>query len=596
MSNIVEKVVWNLTEFYVDIDDPKIEEDILQVNTLIEKFIKKYKGKINSKDLTVEFLKTALLDHEEIQYVGANYVLYASLLLSKNVTDEKSEIFYQKINEISSEQNTKLTWFGVEWLQLEDEIADSIIEDPLLSEYKHSLLHSRLMKKHTLSEKEEVLLSKTAITGADAFTRLFDLVDTDTKYEFEVEGELKHLSFPELSNYLSYDPDREVRERASNSFTKGLKDNEKIYSFIMNNLLLDSKVGDEVRFFEYPQEATFLLDEINKNVVDSMVETVVDSHGLVEQFYIAKKELLNYGELFEWDRYNNIYPELDAEYTWAEAKKIVLDAFYEFSEDFGKIAEKFFDEGWIDAPMLEGKRSGAFCMMGTPKHHPFVFMNFKGKSRDVMTLAHELGHAIHSYLSKDLPLAEYYPVTPLAEIASIFAEMLVFEKLYTEATNEKIKVNLMVGKIQEIFASVYRQNAFYLFEDDLHKHRREKGELSLEDFNSYFQKRQQDMFGKGLTLTEQHSNWWMYVSHFYHHDFYVYSYVFGELLTLALYQLSKEDETFKDKYLNLLKLGGSKKPSDLLSMFDIDIQDRKLWENGTQYIKGLISEFEKMIN
>lgn len=594
MSETAKDVVWDLSEFYTGIDDPKIDKDIKKVDALIDSFVKKYKGKINSKDLTAEFLHQAILDHEEIDYISANYILYASLLFSKNVLSEDVSIFYQKINEFSSEQSTKLTWFGVEWLHLDDVTANKVIANKTLKNYKHSLVQSRLLKDHTLSEKEETLLSKTSITGAGAFTKLFDLVDTDTKYELEIEGEIKQVTFSELSNYLSLHPDRDVRKRAAESLTAGLRKNEKIYAFIMNTLLLDSKISDEVRKFKYPQEATFLLDELEKEAIDTMTDEVVKGHPVVERFYNAKKKLLGIDELFEWDRYNSIYPDMDEEYTWEQAKEIVLKSFYGFNQKFGETAELFFDNNWIDAPLMDGKRSGAFCLMGTPKHHPFVFTNFKGKSRDVMELAHELGHAIHSYLSRNLTLAEYYPVTPLAEIASIFSEMLVFESLYKNAKDDRVKINLLGSKIQEIFASVFRQNAFYLFEVDVHKHRREKGEMSLENINSYFQKRLQNMFGEGLTLTDQHKYWWMYVSHFYHFDFYVYSYVFGELLTLALYQISKEAESFTKDYIELLSLGGSQKPEELLSRFKLDINSESFWSEGVTYIDKLVDEFESL--
>jgi oligoendopeptidase F len=591
---LAENIVWDLSDLYSGIDDPKIAKDLVSVEGLIKAFTGKYKGNINSPKLTPKFLLKAIKEQEDLIYVASRVSLFASLLYSKNVTSEKIGAFYQKISEFVTKIDADLAWFSVEWLHLNDKIANKIIGDSLFDDYRHFLIQSRAMKPHTLSEKEEVLLKKTALSGASAFERLFNIVNTDTKYKLIVDGEEKELNFSELAPYLTEHKDRNVRKDAAKALTEGLLPKAKVYAFTMNTLLLDSKVGDELRGFDYPQHATLLADELSPEIVNSMSAAIEGNHETVERYYKLKKKVLGLDKLHEWDRYSKIYPEVSQEVTWKETVGIVLDSFTKFDADFSSMAKKFLDNGWVDAPVSDSKRSGAFCAYAHPKIHPYVLMNFKGKLEDSMTLAHELGHGIHFYSGSKLPLSEYAVSTPVAEIASVFSEALVFDDLYEKATDKKVKINLLADRIQGSFATVFVQNAFYLFESDIHEHRREKGELSLEDFNGYYNKRLQAMFGNGLTLTKDHAHWWMGVPHFYNYDFYVYSYCFGELLTFALYALYKEDSKFVNNYMECLKLGGSLSPVDLTKKMGVDITKKEFWEDGLKILDGYVEEFEQL--
>lgn len=594
--NPAKGIVWDLSDMYSGIDDPEIEKDKKRVEKLTKTFIKKYRGKISSPNLVPELLLQSIKDDEELAVIIYRLGRYSNLLWMKNTGDEDVGKFYQSIEDFTSNISSEMLWYGLEWKDLDDRKANEVLKSPKLKKYRHRLKLARVFKPYTLSEPEEKIINKTDQVSGRAFVRLFDMVDSSAKYELEIDGKVKLLSVPELSPYLSRHKSRKVRKKASKAFTEGIRKNEKIYSYILNTLLLESKIYNGLRGYKYPQQSAFLSDELKPKTVGKMVRAIEDSYGICERFYKAKKKLLGFKELYEWDRYSMIYPKLYKSYSWDEAKSVVLDSFKEFDESFYKIAGEVFDKKWIDAEMKDGKRSGAFCNSGDPLYHPLISMNFKGFAEDIGTLAHELGHGIHSYLSREQPLYEFYPSTPVCEITSIFAEMLVFDKLYRERKDKKVKINLLTDKLQGVFASVFRQNAFYLFESDIHKHRHEEGELKIEEFGNYYQTRLQATFGGGLKLTDNHVFWWMPIMHFYHYNFYVFSYSFGELLTLALYaRYKKEGKKFIKDYLKALSMGGSKNPYQLTKMMGVDINSPNFWSGGLKIIEGYVEEFENLV-
>lgn len=587
---------WNLSEFYTGIDDSQIDKDIQKVGELITDFNKKYKGKINVSDITPQALAKILEEYVQIARLSLKYGQYSSLLHSKNSNDSAIGALYQKINEIDAKHSADLLWFSLERKKWSNEKAKEMITSPQLSRYKHFLELERVWIPYTLSEKEERVLNLVSPVGSSAFTRLYDELQTDTEFEIKLNGETKKVTMAEVTKYAAFDESREIREQASASLTKKLKENKLPYTFILNTLLLDSKIGDEMRDFKYPQESTFLGYEVKPETANGMVQTVEKNYGSVERFYKAKTKALNLGKLYEWDRYSTIYPSEKQKFTWEEAKDVVLAAFSNFDEKFADIAGEFFDKGWIDSDIAKGKASGAFCSLGIPSTHPFILMNFTGELEDVLTLAHELGHGIHAYLSREQSDFEFYPSTAITEIASIFAESLVFDFLHEKLESDKIKINLSTQKLQDSFATVFRQAAFYLFESQIHTHRREKGELTTEELSNYYQTHLQKMFGEGLELTENHKYWWMPISHFYHYDFYVFTYAFGELLTMALYaKYKKEGKKFVAKYLEALSLGGSKNPYEITKIMGVDINEAGFWEKGLKLIDNYVTEFEELV-
>lgn len=592
----VKSVEWDLSEFYSGIDDPQIEKDKNDVEEMAGKIVDKYKGRINSSELTGKLMFEALEDFEELHNLWSKFSSYASYMHSTHADDEDVGKFYQGVSEFSNEISTRLLWFGIEWLELDDKKAEQVMDDKLLEPRRHSLQTDRVFKPYTLNESEEKILTKTAQGGYMAFSRLYDELKSNSVFEIELGGETKELTESEIGKIINTDKDRKLRKKAAKVYTERLKRDSSIYTFILNTLLLESKIYDEIRGYQYPQQSTFLGYEVTPDTVKSMVEAVEKRYSICERFYRLKKDLLGYDELFEWDRYSPVYSEKSGDYTWAEARDIVLDSFEKFNPKFFEIANKFFDGKWIDAQVRKGKVSGAWCSYSVPSRHPFILTNFTGNAIDVTTLAHELGHGIHSYLSREQPLSEFYPSTAVAEIASVFAESLVFDRLFEEQTDAEVKINLLAEKIQGAFATIFRQTAFYLFETEVHDHRRNIGELKTAEFGEYYQKRLQKMFGDSLTLTDDHKLWWMPITHFYHYDFYVFTYAFGETLTSALYAKYKEDrQKFMAGYLEALKSGGSKNPYQITKMMGVDINKENFWDNGLDIIESYVDEFEKLI-
>src|SRR5258708_6998601 len=368
--------------------------------------------------------------------------------------------------------------------------------------------------------------------------------------------------------------ERLVREKGIKSYSETHSRNGNLYTYILNTLLLDKKINDEIRKFNYPEEATFLNYEIKPKTVEIMTKAVTHNKSMVEEFYIAKKKILKTDKLHEWDRYSNIFNmKSEKTYSWNEAKEIILSTFKEVSDEFYNIAKLFFDNNWIDAEIKSGKRSGAYCSYNIPSKHPMVFVNYSGKVEDISTLAHELGHAIHAYLGRNQKLLQFYSSTAIAEMASTFAESLVFEKLYKATSDKKEKINLLGSKIENNFATVFRQNDFYLFERKIHKLRRTKGELTERELSNLYQTTLKETFGKGLILTELHKSFWMPISHFYHYNFYVFTYVLGELLALSVYaEYKKQGKGFIEKYIKSLKDAGSLNPYEISKIIGIDLE------------------------
>ncbi|MFZ3301953.1 MAG: M3 family oligoendopeptidase [Microgenomates group bacterium] len=559
---------WNLKDLYKSIDDPKIKKDKKE----IESKIKKLKSNFKKNSLT-----SSLELYEEISHSLSVLNNYAYLNHSTDTKDEKVSKFYQSTNEYINDIESKLLWFKVYLTKSNDKS----------EKFNYFLKTTRSLKPYTLDEDKEVLLTKKRQTGAESFIRFYDQIDSNKDFDGK--------TYSELSTTFASDPNRNKRKEAGQIIQKNLKDNSLLYKFILNTLLLDKKVDDEIRGFKYPQESTFLDYDIMPKVVETMSAVIIKNYKISEKYYLAKSKLLNM-KLFEWDRYSDIYPNTKSSVSWEDSKKIVLNSFSNFSEKFAVEAEKFFDNNWIDAKLKIGKSSGAYCSYVSNSVHPYVFMNFAGEQRDVETLAHELGHGLHCIFAKNNNYLDFMPSTATAEIASTFAELLVFEDLYKKAKTKKEKINLLGGKLQGAFATIFRQNAFYLFESELHKLRREKGELSLDEICNLYQKHLQPMFGKGLTLSDDHKYMWMVISHFYHYNFYVFTYSFGELLATSLYAIYKrEGQKFVDKYILGLSLGGSKSPAEITKVMGVDITKEDFWQSGLDLINEQVKEFEKLV-
>jgi len=587
-SEITTDVRWDLGDLYSGIDDPRIDSLLDDLQKRAEQFERDYKGKIDSATLTAATLASAVREYEAIESESNKPGCYAHLMFSTDTGDPARGAFLQKMQERGTALSLPLIFFTLELAAVPDDVIKPLLADSDVASYKHYIVDVRLHRDHMLSEIEEKLLEETANTGSRAFSRLFSEATSNTVFHFRGEDLTQAAIIAKF-----HDADRETRREAATAFTEGLKGTSRTLGFIFNTLLQDKNVKDRLRKYEYPEQSRHLSNELSKETVDLVVDTVVRNYPIVARYYRVKREILGVDTLTHYDRYAPLF-EADEQLSYEEAREIVQDAFAEFSPEMSRIASEFFEKNWIDAAPTKGKEGGAYCMYVTPDLHPYVFLNYLGRMKDVMTLAHELGHGAHAYLSREQTMLNFHGTLPLAELASTFGEMLVFEKVLAKATL-KDKLALYAEKIEDSFATIPRQTALYKFEQAIHQHRRAKGELTLDDFGNYWHDSVQQMFGDSVELGEDHRLWWSYIGHFIRSPFYVYAYSFGELLVMSLYKRAQsEGPAFAEKYLGMLRAGGSLTPQELVAKVDVNLEDPAFWQGGFDVLAGMVTKFEEL--
>ena len=584
-----EGVAWDLSDLYSGLNDSRIERD---TNGLIKKsaaFEKKYRGKINSKTINAPTLLKAVSELESISEQIGKLLSFAYLIFAADTAKPEHGAFLQKIQEKATEARKYLMFFELEWVKLNDSKARMLMGDRKLSHYRHFLEQERKYKPHRLSEPEEKILDEKANTGSRAFKRLFDEVLNNIRFKVRLDGKVRQLSETETLALL-YDPDRTKRKAAAEGLTEGLLANSHVLTFIFNTLVQDHAVSDRLRSFSYPMESRHLDNEIDRDTVDALISSCEKNYGMVTKYYKLKKKLLGLKKFCDYDRYAPIFSDSKT-IRYGEGKEIILSSFDVFSPKMSEIAGKFFEKNWIDAETRDGKRGGAFSHGTIPSAHPYVFMNYTGRLRDVMTLAHELGHGVHQYLSRKQGYFQSNTPLTTAETASVFAEMLVFHKLMETVKNPRTRLSLVCSKLEDIFATVFRQVVLTRFEESLHTARRERGELRQEDIDKLWVKANEPMFGDSVELTGDYSHWWLYIPHFIHSPFYCYAYSFGELLVLALYhKYLNEGNKFVPRYIELLSSGGSDAPDKLLERVGVNIKDPGFWQGGLDLLKDMVDD------
>lgn len=581
---------WDLSDLYASITDPKIDAQLADCKKRAERFQKQYKGQLTKLAKDPAALKKVIRTYEQLLQEYAKPQIYAALVHAADSLNPQNGAFLQKVDIASLEISRAFLFFELELGGLPTAILHKLIKAKELANYSHYLSRLRDYQPHRLDEAREQLLNDLSVSSGNAFTRLYDEELSRRKYLLPGgKSKTPHVSQEEVLHGIS-SADRKIRKQAADILTDGLKDQAHRLTFITNTLLQHKRTIDRYRAYEGPEEAQHLSNETDQATVDAMSETITRRYPLVARYYAFKKTLLGLRELTDYDRYAPL-PKTHATFSFDEAKCIVLDAFRRFSPLFADQAKAFFDNRWIDAGVRTGKRGGAFCMFNTVDSHPYVLVNYKDGIKDVSTLAHELGHAVHACLARKQTYLNFDMPLTFAETASVFAEMLVFDALRETITDPQEKLALHLQKIEEIFATVFRQTAMYRFEQDLHALGKEKGELSTEDINARWLVRQREMFGDSIKMRDDYGYWWLYISHFIHTPFYVYSYAFGEILTLSLFaRYKKEGPAFVQKYEALLTAGGSKTPEEFLKPFGINLQDPHFWEQGLDYIEILIEE------
>lgn len=584
---------WDLRDLYRDLDDPAIERDLRAAERAAREFNRSYRGKLGRVLPNSTALAAVLTEYERIHELLGIPSSYAYLRYAEAPADEARGAFLQKVNARSVSISQELLFLELELAALPEKKLLRMANAPVMKRLRHYVERVLVYKPHRLSEAEERLIDERNLTGRAAFNRLFDQEHAELRYSVKVKGTIEVLSGTQTLELLQR-PDRTLRRAAADGLTAGLKSRARLNTFVFNTLYEDKRIEDKYRRFAEPETARHLSNEMTAAMVETMADVVRESYPLVQRYYRLKSRALGIKPLADYDRYAPIGKVKGRSFSYAEARDIVLIAFERFAPGYRRLAEQFFTRNWIDAAVRPGKRGGAFCHPVTPSKHPYVFTNFSGSLRDVLTLAHELGHAIHfvlmapqGYLNADVPLT-------IAETASVFSEMLVFDHLKQELDEGEL-FSLLAGKVENIFSTVHRQIAMYTFEQELHRARRQGGEVPTEQINALWRRTQSAMFGTSVTLSPGYDYWWSYIPHFIHSPFYVYAYAFGELLTLALYeQYIRGRPGFVERYLDMLGAGASAAPHAIVKPLGLDLKKRAFWKGGIEVVTRMVGELESL--
>ncbi len=579
-------ILWRLEDLYHGPDDPRIEKDMDTCREMASRLSAEYGGKIASLD--ADSLLRCVKELERLSSLLARLSAFAYLNFSTRVNAPETGAFLQKVKEFSSAIGKEVVFFDLEWAKVPDEKADALLSAPCLADYEHYLRAARRYRPHLLSEPEEKLLIEFSPVGHTSWVSLFEKVLAMERY-----GESGRTQEEVLSDLYSHD--RKVRKKAAQELTYGLKKDLHVLTHTFNTVLGEKMIEDRVR--RYPEwiSSMNLSNEVGDNTVDALIEAVTGRYDIVRRYYNIKKKILGLDTIYDYDRYAPLPYMPRKQVSWEECRRRVLDSFGRFSREMEGIARDFFDKKWIHAPVGADKTSGAFAHPVVPEVHPYVLVNYTGNLRDVETVAHELGHGVHQVLAGKKGYFNSQTPLVLAETASVFGEMLVYTDIMADLEGPEERLGLAAAKIESIFATVFRQIAMNRFEDAVHHLRRTQGELSAEDFSRIWLDTQERMFEESVTLTEDYGVWWSYIGHFIHAPGYVYAYAFGELLVLSLFSMYRQgSEGFVERYMDLLRAGGSDTPYALLRPLGIDLRDPGFWGKGLDMIDEMVRDAQEL--
>jgi len=584
---------WNLTDLYAGIDAPDVARDLATLDAECAAFAADYKGKLAEETAKPEggaWLAQAVKRYEAIDDLAGRLGSYAGLVHAGDSVDPAISKFYGDVSERLTAASVQLLFFVLEMNRIDDAVIEQAMQTPELAHYRPWIEDSRKDRPYQLEDRIEQLFHEKSVSGYSAWNRLFD--QTISSLRFKVGG--KDLAIePTLS--LLQDRASEKRKAAAEALGKTFKANERTFALITNTLAKDKEISDRWRGFKDVADSRHLANRVEGEVVDALVASVRAAYPrLSHRYYALKAGWFKKKKLPYWDRNAPLPFAATGSIPWTEARKMVLAAYDAFSPEMAQIAERFFNERWIDAPVRPGKAPGAFSHPTTPSAHPYVLMNYQGKPRDVMTLAHELGHGVHQVLAaRNGALMAPTPLT-LAETASVFGEMLTFKRLLGETRSAKQRQALLAGKVEDMINTVVRQIAFYSFERAVHTERR-AGELTAARLGELWLSVQGESLGPAIDIKPGYETFWMYIPHFIHSPFYVYAYAFGDCLVNSLYAVYENaTEGFAERYLAMLSAGGTKHYSELLKPFGLDAKDPTFWDGGLSVIAGMIDELEAM--
>lgn len=584
---------WNLGDLYASMDAPELKRDLAQAMADATAFENRWKGVLAeeaNKGAQGE-LGAAMRQYEGLEELIGRILSYAGLVYAGDTSDPKRAKLYGDVQEKMTDASAHLLFFALELNQVDDAlIAGALDADQAFGHYRPWVLDLRKDKPHQLEDRIEQLFHEKSVTGRGAWNRLFD--ETMTALRFDIDGE--QLALEPVLNRLQ-DANPETRRKASQAVAVTFKANLRIFTLITNTLAKDKEISDRWRGFNDIADSRHLANRVERDVVDALAAAVREAYPrLSHRYYAMKARWLGMEAMNHWDR-NAPLPETpEALIGWDEARNTVLSAYHQFDPQMAEIARKFFDRNWIDAPVRPGKAPGAFAHPTVPSAHPYVLLNYMGKPRDVMTLAHELGHGVHQVLAgAQGALMASTPLT-LAETASVFGEMLTFRSLLDRTRDRRERKAMLAQKVEDMINTVVRQIAFYEFERKLHAERK-SGELTSDKIGELWLEVQAESLGPAIRLQEGYEVFWAYIPHFIHSPFYVYAYAFGDCLVNSLYAVYQNAEKgFQEKYFDMLRAGGTKHHSELLAPFGLDASDPAFWDKGLSVIEGLIDELEAM--
>lgn len=592
-ENMAKNVRWDLTDLYASIDDPKIPQDLDLAASKAQAFEKKYKPLFAALDGGSFPLADLLKDYKEIVTLMTKPGVFTHLSFAQNTADAKVAAFMQKVQVRITEIGTHLVFFDVSWNKLDAKTAGRLMSDPSVAADGHLLEKMRVWAPYTLAEGEEKIMSIKSNTSGGAFSRLFDEVMNSVPFYVEENGRRVKKTEGEVLA-LFHSADRSQRKMASDSLAEGLRENTRLLTYIYNMILADHRASLKIRGYKHPMDAMNLSNETDYESVQGLIRAVKGAYPLAQRYYALKKKLLGLDVMYDYDRYATVESE-EAKIPWEECRRIVTEGYEAFSPEAAKITTQFFEKRWIDAEVREGKQGGGFCAMTVPELHPYILVNYTGSLRDVMTVAHELGHGMHQYLSRKAGILEADAPLTMAECASVFGEMIIFERILDREKDPKKRLALLCGKIDDNFATVYRQIAMTDFELMAHENGLKDGELEAERLSDFWIDANARFYGKSVTLTDNYRHGWKYIPHFVHSPFYCYAYSFAQLFVLSLYQKYKEDpKGFIPKYFEMLSLGGSRKPEEIARIAGLDLRDKNFWNAGLRILEDLVAQAERL--
>ena len=581
-----EEVAWDLSDLYESPDDPRLDEEVADAESSAAVFRERYHGKVASLDASA--LAEAVAERERIESAMDRPLTYAHLNFATDMGDPARGALVARLQEKAAALETQLLFFALEWAAVEDAVADTLLESPELDHWRHFLHSLRKYRPHLLTEPEERILTEKTVSGSSAWARLYE--ELLGALRVDLDGEQVSL---ETAMARLYSADRETRAAAAEAVGAALEPGLRTRTYVFNTILVDKSIDDRLRGYPSWISSRNLANETTDDAVQALVDATTSRYDVPQRYYRLKARLLGLDRIAHYDRMAPV-AESTAKLSWDEARAVVVGAYADFSDEAGEVVDGFFAKDWIDGPVRDNKRTGAFCATTVPGVHPYVLMNYTGDRRSVLTLAHELGHGLHGVMAQ--PLGLFNAATPLttAETASVFGEALTFKRLLAAEDDPRRKLDLLTGRIEDAIATVFRQVAMNRFEHAVHTERRERGEISSERFAALWLECQTELFADSVDTTG-YANWWSYVNHFAGVPGYVYAYAYGYLFALSIFRAyEREGEALVEPYLQLLRAGGSKSPEELAGIVGLDLTDPAIWASGIDALADELDEAERL--